>query len=173
MTRAIAAMLAAATIAGVCAPAAAQTKYNARERLMAMKNASSTAPTYVATYSSGYGACVDGRQSASIASCKDSAGRTVANSLCSPQTAERDCVQPVCALVEKGFYNGTGSVNSAGRATTAQAATDLCNGYIRPGQKGTCYWNASNNGEGPVYMVVGEAKAGATTNMNLWASACS
>lgn len=171
MTRTIAALLAAATIAGIAAPAAAQTKYYVRERLTT-RTSSPPAPTYVATYSSSYGACVNSRQSANISTCKDTAGKTVANSLCSPQTTERDCVQPVCALVEKGFSSGSGSFNSPGRAATAQAATDICNGYIRPGQKGTCYWNGSNNGEGPVYMVVGEAKTSPTTNMTQWASVC-
>jgi hypothetical protein len=172
MTRTIAALLAAASIAGIAAPAAAQTKYYARESLTT-KTTTQAAPTYVATYSSSYGACVNSRQSANIATCKDKAGKTVANSLCSPQTTERDCVQPICTLVEKGYSSGSGSFNSPGRAATAQGATDMCNAYIRPGQKGTCYWNASNNGEGPVYMVVGDAKTSATTNMNLWASVCS
>jgi hypothetical protein len=172
MIRTIAALLAAATIAGVAVPATAQTRYYARERLMAMKKASPPVPVYTATYSSSYGACIDSRQSANITACKDSANKTVANSLCSAQTTERDCVQPVCALVEKGYTSGSGSFNSPGRAATAQAATDMCNVYIRPGQKGTCYWNASNNGEGPVYMVVGDAKTSPTANMNLWASVC-
>lgn len=44
MTRAIAILLAAATIAGIAAPAAAQTRYYARERLQGIASATTTRP---------------------------------------------------------------------------------------------------------------------------------
>jgi hypothetical protein len=54
MTRIIAALLAAATIAGIAAPAAAQTKYFARERIVGMP---ATTPATTPPPASGYTTC--------------------------------------------------------------------------------------------------------------------
>jgi len=111
MTRTIAVLLAAAAIAGVAAPAAAQTKYFARERIVGIPKsttpATTTAPVaYSPIYSDSYGACANNRKSKPIASCSASDGSPAKLSDCSsfPQsTGATDCNVQTCGMAPNTF----------------------------------------------------------------------
>jgi len=179
MTRTVAALLAAATLIGFAAPATAQTTYYAREHIVRLpKSTAPTTPsapaeTYDATYSNVYGACSNDMQTAPIVSCRDSAGRTVSNSLCPAQSPPKTCLKASCGLVQKYFTNSSGSIGGTSTASTAQAATDYCNGRITAGQKGTCYWNEIKTGPGTVYLVLGSQVPLSSPQASQWASSCS
>jgi hypothetical protein len=175
MTRTIAALLAAATLAGIAAPAAAQTKYTSMATNPPQTDPpAASEPTYVPTYSSYYGACVNGLQTAPISSCKDGDGRTVSNALCPSRSEPKACTQPSCDIVQSGYSYGNASFNSIGRASNAQDATNMCSKAMAPGKKGGCHWNSSNNGEGPVTLLVGNnMQVTVTSNPNIWVARCS
>jgi len=124
MTRTIAALLAAATIAGVAAPAAAQTRYYARERLVGMPTSPSAAPAYgyAAVYSTTYSKCSGDTQSAAIQGCTRSDGQDVETSFCSasPQTVSRACTstrQTCGAFVEGKRWDIRGGSNHTSLAS--------------------------------------------------------
>jgi len=103
----VAAILAAATILTTAAPATAQ-RYFMRERIVGMPT---DAIVYTPTYSSAYGACSNGSQTAPIATCKDPAGKTVANALCgasAQQSPPKICSSYVCgSFAPKGHISGS------------------------------------------------------------------
>lgn len=82
------ALLIAATTLATAGAAQAQSRYYMRERIVGIP--ASTAETYTATYGQ-FGTCMGATQTASIASCKDSTGKDVALTLCSPQTKSQNC----------------------------------------------------------------------------------
>lgn len=183
MTRIIAALLAAATIAGVAVPAAAQTKYYARERLSGMPKTSSeqqtTAPrTYTPVYSTTFGTCSGGTQSKPITGCT-SDNSTVAVSNCSafPQsTGAQSCTTPTACgtLKAQTWFNG-GTQNNLGYVKGDLAAQEACNLFIAgTGKIGVCAWdNGNGSGSGPAYFFDGGTTRNPGTNFpRLYASAC-
>lgn len=167
MTRTIAALLAAASIVGVAVPAAAQTKYYARERIVGMPISAATPPadttpavTYVPTYSTTYGACSGGTKSYALTSCKTSTGTAAALSDCAsfPQTkGSTSCSQySVCGTLagNSGPKSGAGAYMIPGGVSTAAGAQSACSSYLTSSKitdPGVCYFvtgdanNAYNN----------------------------
>lgn len=153
MTRTIAALLAAASIAGVCAPAAAQTKYFARERIVGL--AKTAAVTYVPTYSSTFGSCVDGSQSKAMTSCTTSDNKPANLSDCSsfPQTTEaKTCMTGSCeSLISGGASSGGGKLEYVGNTKSLQTANEICQTAVKTRTSGVCGWLNSANQSGIVY----------------------
>lgn len=155
MTRTIATLLAIATIAGVAAPATAQTKYFARERLVGLTSASNGTPaakTYVPTYSNTYGACSNKTKSKSIASCAQTDGTPAALSDCASFPQSKDAIacsqSSVCGNLYQG-RQGTGSTKASeyiGSTQTFSDAESRCSvaASTRPG--GVCRWDNTPNG---------------------------
>jgi hypothetical protein len=181
MTRAISALLAAATIAGMAAPVAAQTYY-ARERIMGIPKRSSppAAPEqpaygYTPVYSSIYSECTTGTQTAPIRSCTRSDGQAATISDCSssPQTVSRNCSitsDGTCRPLQQDMANtGSGGlVISTGTISTPDQAQDLCDAYAKtkPALKGACYYANSR----VVFYQVGTGLRASTNGS--WASLC-
>jgi hypothetical protein len=162
MTRTIAALLAVATFAGVAAPAAAQTKYYARERIVGMpiSSSSETTPppatnpgtpaeiTYTPTYSTTYGQCTFGSQSAPIAKCMGSDGMQVANSVCGParQQTTRSCTTVACRGVNSVRKGSGGTPYEVGTSVSlVNDALALCASYANANAlgAGTCTYDKS------------------------------
>jgi len=175
-------LLAAATIAAVTTPAAAQTRYYARERIVGMPRGSSqpTAPeqpayVYSPIYSSIYSECTTGTQTAPIRGCTRSDGKAATISDCSssPQTISRNCSitsDGTCRPLQQDMANtGSGGlVISTGTISTPDQAQDLCDAYAksRPTLKAACYYANSR-------VVFYQSGTGLRASTNgSWASLC-
>jgi hypothetical protein len=158
----VAAFLAAAVLAAGAAPASAQ-NYYMRERIVGMKTAPEV--TYVPTYSTSYGSCVGGSQTAPIASCKDSTGKTVANSMCgasAQQSPPKACTSYACGSFSAHGHI-SGSYTTLGtRVGNDAAAKALCEEYAgRTGTPGGCMRETVN--EQNVYYVFNKTAADVIT----------
>jgi hypothetical protein len=121
-------------------------KYYMRERITGLSPTAQ--PSYTAGYGS-YGACVNGSQSATITSCKDSAGNDVALSLCKAQSISQNCtsaikcesVQPNRAAVGKilgselhsKIMSNTEIDTACSRLTTKYPTMTACQAYNMSG----------------------------------------
>lgn len=158
----VAAFLAAAVLAAGAATASAQ-NYYMRERIVGMNTA--PAITYVPTYSTSYGSCVNGSQTAPIASCKDSTGKTVANSMCgatAQQSPPKACTSYACGSFSPNRHI-SGSYTTLGiEIGTDAAAKALCEDYAgRTGTPGGCMRETYNQRH--VYYVFNKTAADVIT----------
>lgn len=100
MTRTIAAVLAATTIASIAAPAAAQTKYFARERLQLEKTTPSTPPGPVAKAT-----CASAAQNTTVST---TTGSVMVGTGTTPYLANGTWQPPAMALCSSFIYGPTG-----------------------------------------------------------------
>jgi hypothetical protein len=158
MTRTIAAMLAAATIAGVAAPATAQTKYYAREVLV---RTSVPSKTYTGTWGvSGYSSssCVSGKKEGTpITTCTDNRVADSSKSSCDPVKEPTGKVVSACfrtcGTLVTGYYSSSRSVRDdlivrypAMNAANAELARKSCEDYagVRSGEIGfSCFFTSA------------------------------
>lgn len=158
---------AAVAIAAMCAaasPAAAQ-RYYMRERIAGLPT--TAAETYVPTYSNAYGSCVNGGQTAPIASCADASGKPVAISFCgsSPQQSpSRPCSSYSCgSFVPNSAVSG--SYATLGKYVDSDAAAKaLCEDHAaKNGTSGACLRETKNTRN--VYFVPNKTAANV---INAW-----
>ncbi len=135
------------------APAASAQSFLMRQKLM--PGSDQPAPkTYVATYSTTYGACSNGVQTAPIASCKDEGGKNVDVSLCgvdAQQSAPRSCSSYYCtSFVAKTTVSGA-YVILGKEVYTDSAADTLCTKHANSNNvAGVC--NRETSGQYLVYF---------------------
>jgi len=105
-------------------------------RYCAATKSQSCTITYTPTYSTTYGTCVDGTQSAPIVTCTQSgSGASVSLSYCTPQTVPRSCTSPASSFANGNFEGSTGWTfgGSAAYGTVSGSRGAVLKPYLSPG----------------------------------------
>jgi len=141
--------------------------------------------SYVPTYSSTYGACVGGSQTAPIESCVRSDGTKVSNAECGSarQTTSRTCTTgSQCGVPAARTWTGAGATTSntmtysVGAASTAADAQAKCMAFIAGRNlPGVCLWGGNSDGTLLRYLAGTGGfipETAAISDSNLRASVC-